>query len=896
MSGTPEARDAAPPGSASAPGPPGPGSEDGSAEIARPADLTPMMRQYRQWKRRYPDYLLLFRLGDFYEAFYEDAVVAARVLNIALTSRQKGPDAIPMAGVPHHAVDSYIGRLLAAGLKVAVCDQVEAASPRGRRLLRREVVRLVTPGTVTDTGYLDRGRNNFLAALVTAPGGAGVALVDVTTADFLVAEGSDPAGLVESALLRRPAELLVPPDLPARDPLVARFREAGATVTVADRAAFAPGVAEERLRAHFGVATLAGLGLTDGGLAARAAGAVLAYLQETHPLPPAHLTRVQPLVGDDHLVLDEPAVRHLELVENLADRTVRGSLLGVLDCTRTPMGARLLRQWVLRPLRDPEAIDARLTAVEALAEDPDRLAALRELLGGIGDLQRLASRVALGVATPRDLAGLRAGLRPLPTLRAQARQVAAPLVQEALEGLDGLEGLRQLLEEALVDDPPASFHEGPVIRESYSAALADIRREAREARGWIAGLEARERQRTGIATLRVRFHRVLGYGIEVPKAHLGRVPPDYLRRQTLVGAERFVTPELREREAVVLGAEERARRLEAELFDELRRAVARETDRVGRASQAVALLDVLAALAQRARERGYVRPTVDRSARLEIRDGRHPVLELRPEGDPFVPNDLLLDGEDVTGLILTGPNMAGKSTYMRQVALIVILAQLGSFVPARAARIGVVDRIFARIGAQDDLLRGRSTFLVEMSETARILRQATSRSLVLLDEIGRGTSTYDGLAIAWAVAEYLHDRCPGAKMLFATHYHELVRLAAELRRVRNVHVAVREHRGGIVFLYKVQAGATDRSYGIHVARLAGLPEEVVARAREILTRLEQRGSAGPPRRGERCQLALFPSAPHPVLETLAGLDPDAMTPLEALQTLHRLQQALRADP
>jgi DNA mismatch repair protein MutS len=866
------------------------------------ASLTPMMRQYREWKRRYPDYLLLFRLGDFYEAFHEDAAVAARTLDIALTSRQKGEGAIPMAGVPHHAVDTYIARLIRAGLKVAVCDQVEAAPPKGRQLIRREVVRLVTPGTVTDAGLLEGRLNNYLAALWRAPDHLGVALVDVTTADFWVGEAGDADGLAEALLLRRPAEVLVPPALAPDDPLLARLRAAGVTVTARDADSFGLREAEDRLRAHFRVAAVEGLGLPRRGGALRAAGAVLAYLHETQQAPPAHLTSVQTLALDDHLALDERAARNLELSESLHDRGAAGTLLWAMDRTQTSMGGRLLRQWLLRPLRKPREIEARLDAVQALVDAPALLAALRESLRGIGDLARLASRVALGVATPRDLAALRATLRPLPAVRAEAERSADPLIRECAEALEDLGGLGKTLDAALVDEPPLGLHEGGLIRETWSPALAELRQEVREARAWIAGLEGRERERTGIGSLRVRYNRVFGYGIEVPKSQVRPVPPvpdDYVRRQTLVGHERYVTAELREQEAKVLGAEGRMHRLEYELFDELRRSVAQEADRLLRTARALAALDVLQSLAHVARERGYVRPAVDDGGVIDVQEGRHPVLELRADGARFVPNDVRLAAGEVECLVITGPNMAGKSTYMRQVALIVLLAQIGSFVPARAARIGVVDRIFTRIGAQDDLARGQSTFLVEMTETAAILRHATPRSLVLLDEIGRGTSTFDGLSIAWAVAEYLHERRAGAKVLFATHYHELTRLAAELPRVRNVHVAVREWKDDIVFLHRVVAGGTDRSYGIQVARLAGLPAEVVARARTLLREFEQ-GAPVPaaPAGADAGQLALWggappPAPPHPVLEALAALDPDRLTPLEALTTLHELRRRLR---
>jgi DNA mismatch repair protein MutS len=861
------------------------------------ADLTPMMRQYREWKRRYPDYLLLFRLGDFYEVFHEDAVVAARVLDIALTSRQKGEGAIPMAGVPHHAVDTYIARLIRAGHKVALCDQVEATPAKGRKLIRREVVRLITPGTVLDAGLLESRANNFLAALVRGGDRLGLALVDVTTAEFWVAEAADVEALVEALLVRRPAEVLAPDSAGAGEAWLGRLRDAGLVVTLREASTFGGRLAEERLRGQFQVAALEGLGLGGQPLAVRAAGAILAYLHETQRVTPTHLTRIQSLDLEAHLVLGDAAVRNLELVQSLHERTSQGSLLWAIDRTLTPMGGRLLRQWVLEPLRDPAEINRRLAAVEALTQAPANLESLRGRLAAVGDLARLASRIALGQASPRDLAALRASLGGLPALRDGAGVFADGLVREAAESLDDLAPLAKTLAEALVDEPPLSAHDGGIIRESYHPALGEVRREAREARVWIAGLESRERERTGIPTLRVRFNRVFGYGIEVARAHSRLVPPEYVRRQTLVGAERYVTPELREQEGKVLGADERARRMEFELFDELRRSAARQADGLLRNARSVATLDVLAALADIARERGYARPVVDEGRVLEIQEGRHPVLELRTDGAPFVPNDLRLDGESVDCLVITGPNMAGKSTYMRQVALIVLLAQIGSFVPARRARVGVVDRIFTRIGAQDNLLRGQSTFLVEMTETAAILRHATPRSLVLLDEIGRGTSTFDGLAIAWAVAEHLHERCAGAKVLFATHYHELTRLASELPRVRNVHVAVREWKDDIVFLHRVVPGGTDRSYGIQVARLAGLPTEVVTRARALLRELAPPAAAPRSPAGlDPGQLDLFTVPSHPVLDELAALDLDAMTPREALNWLAAQRRRLSGDP
>ena len=628
------------------------------------ADLTPMMRQYRDWKRRYPDYLLLFRLGDFFELFFEDAVAAARTLGIALTSRQKGEGAIPMAGVPHHAAEGHIARLIRAGHKVALCDQVESPAARGRKLLRREVIRLITPGTVTELGLLDGQTHNFLAALVRLGDRLGAALVDITTADFWVGESRDQPRLAEAVLLRRPAEVLVSASLGAEDPLVARFREEGIAVTVRDAASFAAGAAEERLRAHFRVAAVEALGLGGQPAAVRAAGAVLGYLAETQRGSPTHLTRVQPLDLDAHLILDEAAVRNLELVEGLQGRGRPGSLLWALDRTMTPMGGRLLRQWILRPLRDVGEIGRRLDAVEALAAGPATLEALRGGLGPVGDLARLASRVALGVATPRDLAALRASLRALGPLAGLLPRIDAALVAEAVAGVEDLEPTRARLDTALVDDPPLSAHEGGIVRESYHEPLATLRREVQAARAWIAGLEATERARTGIPSLRVRFNRVFGYGIEVSKPHTHLVPDDYVRRQTLVGAERYVTAELKEQEGRVLGAEERTNRLELELFEELRRAVAVEADRMLEVARGVAVLDVLAGLAEVARDRGWVRPLVDPSGVLEIGEGRHPVLELRSDS-PFVPNDLRLDGREVDCLVITGRGTPARRATCR---------------------------------------------------------------------------------------------------------------------------------------------------------------------------------------------------------------------------------------
>jgi DNA mismatch repair protein MutS len=848
-----------------------------------------MMRQYRELKRRYPDHLLLFRLGDFYETFFEDAERAARLLQITLTSRQDAP----MAGIPHHAADGYIARLVRAGQKIAVCEQLEAPES-GKKLLRRDVVRVVTPGTLTDTAYLAGAANNFLLAVARSREATGVALIDVSTGEFWAGEDvAREEATLAAALLRQPAEILLPETVREDQALRLRLADTGATLTFYDAGGAHPRRAAAELCAHFGVDSLDRFGVGDLEAGLQAAAAALGYLRATQGEALGHLTRLARLAAGDAMVLDATAVETLELLE-ASDGDARHSLLGVLDETLTPMGARLLRQWLLRPLVDPDAIAGRQDAVAALVDAPAERVRLRGLLKRVGDIERLTSRATLGQAHARDLVGLRACLRPLGELRAAVAGLAAPLLVAAREELADLAALRALLEAALEDEPPLQLHDGGLIRESWHEGLAAIVRDAREAREWIAGLEGRERVRTGIGSLRVRFNRVFGYGIEVTHAHATRVPPEYVRRQTLTGAERYVTEELKEYEATALGADERRRRLEYELFEEVRRSVAARAPELLATARALARLDVFAALAEIAHARGHVRPVVDRGDGLAIVEGRHPVLEARA-GTPVTPNDLALDGE-ARVVILTGPNMAGKSVYLRQTGHIAVLAQMGAFVPAREARLGVLDRVFTRVGAQDNLARGQSTFLVEMVETATILNNVTPRSLVLLDEVGRGTSTFDGLAIAWAVVEALHDRGRGAKVLFATHFHELTRLAGRLDGVRNFHVAVREWNDEIVFLHKVQPGGTDRSYGIQVARLAGLPAPVIARAKALLAELEEAGQTQADVR-DAAQLGLFaPPAPEPIATEVAALDLAHLTPLEALNLLHKWQQQARGAP
>ncbi|HEV8141373.1 MAG TPA: DNA mismatch repair protein MutS [Methylomirabilota bacterium] len=850
-------------------------------------ELTPMMAQYRELKARYPDFLLLFRLGDFYELFFEDAEAGAKLLSIALTSRQGAP----MAGIPHHAAEAYIARLVQAGCKIAICEQMEAPG-KGKKLLRRDVVRVVTPGTITDTAYLAGSVNNFLLAVTRGREGTGVALVDVSTGEFWVGEDlvNQIAGVLAAALLRRPAEVVLPESCREVPDLLAQLTAYGATLSFCDPAMFGGRRAGAELCAHFGVTSLEPFGLGGLTIGLQAAAGALAYLRATQGDALGHLRQLQRLYTGDALVLDATAVETLELLES-SDGRAQGSLFGVLNETVTPMGARLLRQWLLRPLLVPDAIAMRQDAVAALVDAPAARTALRALLRRVGDLERLTSRAILGIAHARDLVALRGCLTPLDGIRSACETLpTVPLLAAAREDVVPLTELRTLLTEALVDEPPLTLHDGGLIREAWDDRLRALVSEARDARAWIAGLEERERARTGISSLRVRFNRVFGYGIEVTHAQASRAPAEYVRRQTLTGAERYVTPELKDYEAKVLGADERRRRLEHELFEEVRGRVAEQTAPLLATARALAHLDVFAALAEVAHVRGHARPVVDGGEALTIVDGRHPVLEARA-GTPVTANDLALDAE-ARIVILTGPNMAGKSVYLRQAGHIVIMAQLGAFVPAREAHIGVIDRLFTRVGAQDNLARGQSTFLVEMVETATILNNVTPRSLVLLDEVGRGTSTFDGLAIAWAVVERLHDEALGAKVLFATHFHELTQLADRLPGVQNFHVAVREWNDEIIFLHKVRAGSTDRSYGIQVARLAGLPVAVIARAKALLGDLEAAGH----RRGDvhdAQQLGLFTPTPDPMLAELAHIDLAHVTPIEALNLLAKWQSRLQ---
>jgi len=866
---------------------------------------TAMMRQYLAFKNRHRDAVLLFRMGDFYEMFYEDAKTAARVLGLVLTSREKGEGAVPMAGFPHHAADGYIKRLVEAGHRVAVCEQVQDAS-EAMGLVDRDVTRIVTAGTLTEEEILDGRTNNFLMAVCQDRDGFGLAWADFSTGRFEL-EHVPMQALAGSVRRISPAECLLPESSPGaadgEHPVLAHLAQ-NCTVTRRPAWEFGADDARRRLNEHFGTGTLEGFGVEEEGAAIGAAGAVLAYLQETQKGAPTHVTRIERFVSSSHLVLDKTTQRALELVTTAQGADQQGSLLGVLDQTLTPMGARLLRRWILAPLARIEPIEARLDAVGELVGGQETCGRLLEPLGGVHDVERLTSKITCERANPRDLVALRRSLEHVPALAEALGGAACELLRAVRDRLDALPEVVGLIGAALRDDAPAALTEGGVIRDGHDPALDELRQAAREGKGWIARFEREQIERTGIPSLKVGFNRVFGYYIEVTNTHGDKVPEDYIRKQTLKNAERYVTPELKQWESRVLTAGEKANELERELFGRLRREVAGYVVRLQGTAQAVAELDVVLSLARAAAQRGYVRPAVTEGAELVIEDGRHPVLEqtMRQE---FVPNSVEMDGRQVKLLIVTGPNMAGKSVYIRQAALLVLMAQMGSFIPARAATIGIADRIFTRVGASDEQLKGQSTFMVEMIEVANILNNATARSLIILDEVGRGTSTFDGVSIAWATAEHIHERI-AARTLFATHYHELAQLAPALPGVRNLNVAVREWQGEVVFLHRIVPGHADQSYGIHVAKLAGVPQEVVARARGILEHLEENaiapderprvappGGKGP--RPRRVQAPLFKPLDVDVRRELLGLDVNAMNPLEALRKLDEIIRRLRGQ-
>jgi DNA mismatch repair protein MutS len=873
------------------------------------------MRQYLDAKQQYRDAIVFFRMGDFYEMFYEDALVASRALELTLTSRSKdaGGNGIPMCGVPHHAGDAYVARLVKKGFRVAICEQTEDPK-KAKGLVRRAVVRVVSPGTLTDAAYLEAREPAYLMSIATAGDLFGVGLIDLSTGEFTTAEYRNGDGLqtlADEISVLRPREIVVPSkDIVEQLPGIARLQ---IPITTADAWTFEPEAARRALLDQLRVHGLDGFGLEGRPAAIQAAGGLTAYLRDTQKADLAHVRAITYKTASDSLTIDPITLKHLEVVTGSEGGT-KGSLLDEIDRTVTAMGGRLLRAWLLRPLSSLERIRDRLDAVEELAFRSTDRGKLREVLKAVHDLERLVARAALGTAGPRDLVGLRQSLAAIPRVKLQLDSMQAPLVRSLAGALDELGDVRHEIERTLIDEPPAFARDGGFTRDGFDPELDDLRGISRSGRQVIAEMEERERARTGITSLKVRFNRVFGYYIEISKSNLHAVPADYQRKQTIAGGERFITPALKEYEEKVLGADERILVRELEIFEALRLGVAAESTRIQETARAVAALDVLAGLAETAAVSNYTKPQVHDGDDYLVTDGRHPVVERYASG-AFVPNDIDLNGTSRQLVILTGPNMGGKSTYLRQAALIPLLAQIGSFVPAKDAKVPIVDRIFARVGASDNIARGQSTFMVEMQETANILHTATSRSLVVLDEIGRGTSTFDGLSIAWAVAEYLASN-PKArpKTLFATHYHELTDLADALPGVVNAHVSAREWKDDIIFLRKIVSGRSDRSYGIQVARLAGLPASVVARAKEILSGLERdelsrggrptlSGTAGDP---QNDQLGLFASpvsdgagsrhaVDDQVASRLKNIDLDDITPRQALELLAELKKLADAE-
>jgi DNA mismatch repair protein MutS len=868
---------------------------------------TPMMQQYEDAKALSGDALLLFRMGDFYELFFEDAKTVARVLGLTLTSREKGENAIPMAGFPHHQLDSYLAKLIAAGFRAAVCEQVEDPK-EAKGLVKREITRFVTPGTLTDEALLDPRECNWLAAVAQPAAGTkekpsarpqvGVAWAELSTGRFYAAVF--PASQLPDQLARiGPSECLITED--GGREFSREFP--GLVLTKRPAWAFAYDTAHAALLKHFATASLEGFGFSDDDrLAVRAAGAVLDYLCETQKSSLNHIDRLIPYRPGTALEIDEATRRSLELTRTIRGGDREGSLLAVLDRTTTAMGARLLGEWLANPLTETPAVAARLDAVEELMGDTGLRSQIRDYLRGVYDLERLLARVTTGRASPRDLSFIGRTLGTLPKLKAKLTARRSELLGRLEADLDLCPDVRSKLESGLIGDCPLNARDGGFIRGGFSAELDRLRELATGGKQWIARYQAEAVANSGIPSLKVGYNKVFGYYIEVTNAHRDRIPANYIRKQTLKNAERYITPELKEYEEQVLTADEKGKELEYELFLELRDAVTAAARRLQATAAVLAQLDVLVGLADLARERGYCRPQLVEQPILDIVDGRHPVLDVvQPQGT-FVPNDAVAHPDRGMILLITGPNMAGKSTYIRQVALLTLLAQMGSFVPARKAVIGVADRIFARVGASDELSRGQSTFMVEMTETARILNNATPRSLVILDEIGRGTSTYDGVSLAWAIVEHIHDKI-GCRTLFATHYHELTDLASSLGGVKNLNVAVKEWEDNIAFLHKIVDGAADKSYGIHVARLAGIPSPVNERAKQVMAQLEAEhlDEDGRPRiaakrkrrRGGDIQLTLFGFAEHPLLDELRGLDLNQVTPLQALQLVQQWQEQLR---
>ncbi len=867
------------------------------------AQLTPMLRQYLGLKDKNPDAILFFRMGDFYEMFFDDARTASRILSITLTSRgTHNGEKVPMCGVPHHASKSYISKLVESGLKVAVCEQTE--DPKASKgIVKREVVRVVTPGSIIDEGDVDDKSNLYIAAISGSDGKYGLAHADLSTGEFRVTEVFYDNDLFDELGRINPAEVLISEN----KHLSGMERLSEYRVEILERDSFNPGNAEEILMDQLGVRSLVGFGCHEMKEGVKAAGALIHYLRDTQKGSPEHMKDIVSYHTGDFMFLDTSTCAHLEILKTMRRQSVKGSLFQILDRTVTPMGSRLLKKWIVYPLIDIEKIRSRLGAVSCFKDDPMLREAIRERLKEIYDLERLRGRIALNRGNARDLLSLKASIHRLPFIKNTLSSSTSTLLSENAAKMDVLQDIAILIDEAIHEAPPVTIKEGGIIKEGYNDELDSLIALSRGGKSWIAEFAAKEQKRTGISRLKVGFNRVFGYFIEISKSNLHLAPSDYIRKQTLVNCERFITEDLKIREQQVLGAEEKRVELEFELFNSIRRQIALENQRIKETAELISQIDVFVGLAETAELNDYSCPEVNEGLDIEIEEGRHPVIELTVKDEPFVPNDIHLDSGEQQVLIITGPNMAGKSTILRQTALTVLMAQIGSFVPASKAHIGIVDRIFTRVGASDDLARGRSTFMVEMNETANILRHATPKSLVVLDEIGRGTSTYDGLSIAWAVAEALHDRDEkGVKTLFATHYHELTELVASKSRVKNFNIAVREWDDKIIFLRKLVPGGTSRSYGIQVARIAGLSESVLKRAGEILDNLEgsELDEAGRPRLAHSLpeeeehgivQLSLFGSTDSKLNDRILGLNISSMTPLEALTELNELREYVRKN-
>lgn len=877
------------------------------------AELTPMMQQYMETKKQYKDCILFYRLGDFYEMFFDDALTASKELEITLTGKNCGlEERAPMCGVPHHSVEGYLNRLVQKGYKVAICEQVE--DPKlAKGIVKREVVRIVTPGTNLNTQALDASKNNYIMCVVYVDDHYGMAIADVTTGDYFVTELDNTRKLLDEIAKYTPSEIVCNESLYVSgvdlDDLKNRL---GITIYPLDSWYFDDASCEKVLKEHFKVASLEALGIGDYNSGAIGAGALLQYLYETQKNSLAHLTTITGYTTGKYMLLDSSSRRNLELCETLREKQKRGSLLWVLDKTKTAMGARTLRSFLEQPLIDKEEIDKRLTAVAELKNSAITREELREYLSPVYDLERLISRITYQSANPRDLISFKSSLQMLPHIKCILGDLESPLMRELYDELDTLEELCSLIEYAIEDEPPLAMKEGGIIKAGYNEDVDKLRNAKTEGKTWLAEVEEEEREKTGIKNLRIKYNKVFGYYLEVTNSYKDLVPDYYMRKQTLTNAERYITPKLKELEDMILGAEDKLYALEYELYCEVRERIASEVVRIQKTAKAIAQIDVFASLAYVAERNNFVKPNINEKGVIDIKNGRHPVVEKMIPNEMFIANDTYLDDRKNRISIITGPNMAGKSTYMRQTALIVLMAQVGSFVPADRANIGIVDRIFTRVGASDDLASGQSTFMVEMTEVANILRNATNKSLLILDEIGRGTSTFDGLSIAWAVVEHISNkRLLGAKTLFATHYHELTELEGKLDSVNNYCIAVKEKGDDIVFLRKIVKGGADKSYGIQVAKLAGVPDSVIQRAKEIVEELVEADIATrirdisvqtstPAKKTKKydevdlAQMSLFDTVKDDdVIEELKNIDVAHLTPMDALNTIYRLQNKLK---